>query len=313
MNSFAQVEQAIHDYPVRRVAVAVAQDLSVLQAVADAKRRNIADALLVGDADAIQALVERHDLDLGGAEIQHQPDPLKAAAGAVAAVHDGQADILMKGHLHTDDFLRALLHKERGLRTEALLSHVFMVEQPGRDGFLFITDAAMNIAPDLERKAAIILNAVHMAQVFGLEEPRVAVLAAVELVNPAMQATLDAAALNSMFQRRQFSPRCIVDGPFAFDNAVSEVAAHTKHIGGPVAGQADVLVVPCIEAGNMLVKCMVYMAKLPVAGLLVGARAPVVLTSRADSAQAKLASIACAVFTTNMQRELRLKVGKVHF
>lgn len=313
MNTFSQVEQAIHDYPVCRVAVAVAQDISVLRAVADAHARHIAKALLVGDADAIQALVDEHGLDLGDAEIQHEPDPLKAAAGAVAAVHGGRADILMKGHLHTDDFLRALLHREHGLRTDALLSHVFMVEQPSRDGFLFVTDAAMNIAPNLERKADIILNAVHAAQIFGTTEPRVAVLAAVELVNPAMQATLDAAALNSMFQRRQFSPRCIIDGPLAFDNAYSEAAAQHKRIGGPVAGRADVLVVPSIEAGNMLVKCMVHMAKLPVAGLLVGARAPVVLTSRADSAEAKLASIACAVFTTNTQRQLRLKVGKVHF
>ncbi len=313
MNSFAQVERAIHDHPIRRVAVAVAQDISVLKAVADAERREIAHALLVGDAAAIQALVEEHELDLGGAEIQNEPDPLKAASAAVAAVHSGRADILMKGHLHTDDFLRALLNREHGLRTDALLSHVFLVEQPGRDGFLFVTDAAMNIAPDLERKADIILNAVHTAQIFGTELPKVAVLAAVELVNPAMQATLDAAALNSMFQRRQFSPRCIIDGPFAFDNAFSAAAAAHKRIGGPVAGQADVLVVPTIEAGNMLVKCMVHVAKLPVAGLLVGASAPVVLTSRADSAEAKLASIACAVFTTNTQRELRLKIGKVHF
>jgi len=313
MNSFSQVEQAIHDHPVRRVAVAVAQDISVLKAVADAERRDIAHALLVGDAEAIHALVEQHGLDLGDAEIQHEPDPLKAASAAVAAVHGGRADILMKGHLHTDDFLRALLNREHGLRTDALLSHVFLVEQPGRDGFLFVTDAAMNIAPDLERKADIILNAVHTAHIFGTELPKVAVLAAVELVNPAMQATLDAAALNSMFQRRQFSPCCIIDGPFAFDNAFSPAAAAHKRIDGPVAGQADVLVVPTIEAGNMLVKCMVHMAKAPVAGLLVGASAPVVLTSRADSAEAKLASIACAVYTTNTQRELRLKIGKVHF
>jgi phosphate butyryltransferase len=313
MNRFSQVEQAIHDHPRRRVAVAVAQDSSVLGAVAAAQQRDIADALLVGDKPAILAIAEERGLDLGGAEILHEPDPLKAAAAAVLAVHEGRADILMKGYLHTDDFLRALLHREHGLRTPALLSHVFMVEQPGRDGFLFITDAAMNIAPDLERKADIILNAVHTAQVFGTEEPKVAVLAAVELVNPAMSATLDAAALNSMFQRRQFSPRCVIDGPFAFDNAMSELAAKHKRIGGPVAGRADVLVVPNIESGNILVKCMVHVAKLPVAGLLVGARAPVVLTSRADSAEAKLASIACAVFTTNMQRELRLKVGKVHF
>ena len=313
VNSFSQVEQAIQDHPRRRVAVAVAQDSSVLGATSAACERGIADALLVGDEPAIRAIAEEHDFDLGCTEILHAPDPLEAAKAAVLAVHEGRADILMKGYLHTDDFLRALLNREHGLRTKALLSHVFMVEQPDRDGFLFITDAAMNIAPDLERKADIILNAVHMAHVFGNQQPKVAVLAAVELVNPAMPATLDAAALNSMFHRRQFSPCCVIDGPFAFDNAMSELAAEHKKITGPVAGRADVLVVPNIESGNILVKCIVHVAKLPVAGLLVGASAPVVLTSRADSAEAKLASIACAVYTTNQQRDLRLKVGKVHF
>lgn len=313
MRSFADVEVAIRDYPIRTVAVAVAQDHSVLRAVCDAEARGIARTLLVGDEHRIRAIAEEHGLDLGQAEILHEEEPLRAAAGAVAAVHDGRADILMKGYLHTDDFLRALLNRDKGLRTKALLSHVFLVEREDADGFLFVTDSAMNIAPDLERKAAIILNAVHVAHVFGTVEPRVAVLSAVELVNPAMQATLDAAALNTMFQRRQFSPRCVVDGPFAFDNAMSLAAAKHKKIGGPVAGRADVLVVPNIESGNILVKCMVHVAKLPVAGLLVGASAPVVLTSRADSSQAKLASIACAVYTTNVQRELRLKIGKVHF
>ncbi len=313
MNSFAQIEQAIRDHPVRRVAVAVAHDLSVLQAAAQACQRDIATSLLVGDAARIEAIAEEHGVDLGRCELLDEPDPLRAAAAAVAAVHSGDADILMKGHIHTDDFLRALLDREKGLRTDALLSHVFLAEVAGRDGFLMVTDCAMNIAPDLKMKAAVILNAVHLAHVFGLEEPRVAVLGAVELVNPAMQATLDAAALNTMSQRGQFSPRCIVDGPFAFDNAFSELAAAHKRIGGPVAGKADILVVPGIEAGNMLVKAMVYLAELPVAGLLMGAAAPVVLTSRADKASAKMASIACAAFTCNVQRSLRLKVGKVHF
>jgi phosphate butyryltransferase len=313
MRSFTDVEEAIHDYPVRTVAVAVAQDHSVLRAACQAEARGIARTLLVGDEPCIRAIAEEHGLDLGRTEIRHEPRPLRAAAGAVGAVHDGEADILMKGYLHTDDFLRALLDREKGLRTKALLSHVFLVERADADGFLFVTDSAMNITPDLERKAAIILNAVHLAHVFGTEEPRVAVLAAVELVNPAMPATLDAAALNTMFRRRQFSPRCVVDGPFAFDNAMSLAAAQHKKIGGPVAGHADVLVVPNVESGNILVKCMVHVAELPVAGLLVGAAAPVVLTSRADSAEAKFASIACAVYTTNVQRELRLKIGKVHF
>jgi phosphate butyryltransferase len=184
---------------------------------------------------------------------------------------------------------------------------------PDREGFLFVSDGAMNIAPDLEQKAEIILNAVHLANVFGLERPRVAVLAAVEVVNPRMQATVDAAVLGTMNLRRQFSTKCIIEGPLALDNAVSLAAAKIKGIAGEVAGQADILIVPDIEAGNILVKALVYFADVNVAGVLVGAKAPVVLTSRADSAEAKLNSIATAVYLCNIQRKLKLKIGKVHY
>jgi phosphate butyryltransferase len=170
----------------------------------------------------------------------------------------------------------------------------------------------MNIAPDLVQKADIILNAVYLAQLLGIEEPDVAVLAATELVNPDMQATMDAAVLSKMCERRQF-PACCVDGPFALDNAVSELAAQTKRIDGPVAGKADILLVPNIEAGNMLAKSFVYLAQGNVAGVLVGASAPVVLTSRADSADAKLYSIATAMLMADLRRTSRLKIGKVHF
>lgn len=313
MRSFAEVEEAIGDYPVKRITVAAAQSPSVLQAVAEANRRNIAEATLVGDESAIHAVAEEHDIDLGDAAVIDEPDDVRAAAKATALVSSGEADILMKGHIHTDDFLRAVLDRETGLRTGSLMSHVFIVEHPHRDQFLFVSDGAMNIAPDLEMKSAIILNAIHTAKIFGIETPGVAVLAAIELVNPAMPATTDAATLHMMSDRGQFSPQCIVEGPFAFDNAISEVAAAHKGIGGPVAGRGDVLVVPNIEAGNMLVKSFVYMAGFTVAGLVVGARAPVVLTSRADTAASKLASIACAVYTASIVRSLRLKVGKVHY
>ena len=193
------------------------------------------------------------------------------------------------------------------------MSHVFVAELPGRDGFLFVTDGAMNIAPDLEQKACIILNAVHLAHVLDFDEPRVAVLAAVELLNPAMQATIDATCLHTMSDRRQFSPKCIVDGPFGLDNAVSEIAARHKGVDGPVAGKADILVVPDIEAGNMLAKCLVYFADARLAGVLIGAARPVVLTSRADTAEAKFLSIGLAVYLTNIQRALQLKIGKVHY
>jgi len=313
MRSFAEVEEAIHSYPLKDIAVAVAEDHTVLKAVSDAIHGNIIRATLFGNESDIRAVADEHEIDLGDSAIVHERDPLRAVAAATAMVARGDADILMKGHVHTDDFLRAILHREEGLRGSALMSHVFLVEHPEREQFLFISDCAMNIAPDLEMKAAIILNAVHVAHIFGVEEPRVAVLAAVELVNPAMPATTDAATLHIMGERGQFSPKCIIDGPFAFDNAINEWAAQHKKIGGPVAGRADILLVPTIEAGNILVKSLVYMAELRIAGLVIGARAPVVLTSRADSAATKLASITCAVYTANIVRSLRLKVGKVHY
>jgi phosphate butyryltransferase len=171
----------------------------------------------------------------------------------------------------------------------------------------------MNILPDIEKKAAILLNAVYLANLFGIQNPNVAVLAAVELVNPAMPATVDAACLAKMANRGQYVPACIVDGPFAMDNAISEFAARHKKITGPVAGKADILLVPNIESGNILVKSLVYLCGCRTIGLLVGAKAPVVLTSRADTMESKLLSIAGAVLTVNMSRKLRLKVGKVHY
>ena len=313
MRSFAEVEKAVTDYPVKDLAVAVAEDYTVLEAVTEAVQRNMVRAILVGNEMAIHKVAEEHQIDLGTATIIHERDPIRAVATATGMVSRGDADILMKGHVHTDDFLRAVLDKEKGLRSGAIMSHVYIVEHPSREQFLFMSDGAMNIAPDLAMKAAVILNAVHVAHAFGVEEPKVAVLAAIELVNPGMQASVDAATLHIMGERGQFSPKCIIDGPFAFDNAINEWAAQHKKIKGPVAGKADVLIVPTIEAGNMLAKSFVYMAGLTVAGLVVGAKAPIVLTSRADNAAAKLASISCAVYMANVVRELRLKVGKVNY
>lgn len=313
MRLFSEVIDAVRDYPVKDLAVAAAEDHTVLEAVAEAVRENMVRATLVGNEMAIRKVAEEHGLDLGDARVVHERDPIRAAATATAMVSAHEADILMKGHIHTDDFLRAVLDKERGLRSGSIMSHVYIFEHPQRDGFLFMSDGAMNIAPDLATKAAIILNAVHVAHAFGIEEPKVAVLAAVELVNPAMQATVDAATLHIMAERGQFSPKCVIDGPLAFDNAISPWAAQHKKIKGPVAGNADVLIVPDVEAGNILAKSLVYLGGLTVAGLLVGARAPIVLTSRADQARAKLASIASAVYIASVARELRLKVGKVRY
>jgi len=312
MNNFDELLETVRDQPLRKVAVAVAQDTSVLRAVHDAREREIAEAVLVGDKKGILAAAEEVGITVDESRIMDEPHEIKAASRAVELVSTGSADIVMKGHIHTDDFLRAILDKERGLRAGVIMSHVFVVEWKETGKLIFITDGAMNIAPDLEQKAEIVLNALHLANIFGIRKPRVGMLAAVELLNPKMEATLDATAIAKMGDRRQFSPECIIDGPFALDNAISEIAAKHKKISGPVAGKADILVVPDIEAGNMLVKSMVYFAHCRLAGVLIGARAPVVLTSRADSAESKMLSIATAVLMINVGRALKLKVGKVH-
>lgn len=312
LTTFEQVMAATRQEPVRTVAVAVAEKESVLESVRDAVAANIARPLLFGSQAEIEAKAARVGLDLGTAEIHDEPDDLKAAASAVLAVREGRADILMKGHIHTDDFLRAILDKEKGLRSGSIMSHVFILETTARGKFTFVTDGAMNIAPDLVTKADIIMNAVYLANVFGLDCPAVGILAAVELVDPKMPATLDAAALATMETRGQF-PNCTVDGPFALDNAVDVLAAQVKGIKSEIGGQCDILVCPDIEAGNILAKSFAFLAGGNVAGVLVGARAPVVLTSRADSAQAKLYSIATAALMVNMTRSARLKIGKMHF
>jgi phosphate butyryltransferase len=313
INTFEDILSVIEDFPVRRVAVACAQDRAVLEAVHEAREKEVAEYILVGDREEIMAQADAAGIEVERARIEHQSDPLKAAALAVKLTREGDADILMKGYIHTDDFLRAMLHRETGLRTGAVMSHVFVMESKLQNRLIFLSDAAMNISPDLDTKANIILNAVHLASMFGLDCPRVGVLAAVEVVNPGMPATVEAATLAKMSQRRQFSTPCVIDGPFGLDNAVDEFAARHKKVEGPVAGQADVLIVPDIEAGNILAKCFVFMAGGDVAGVLVGAKRPVVLTSRADNARSKLFSIATAVLMTNFEREVRLKIGKVHF
>ena len=313
MKNFDELLRAVVPEPVRKVAVAVAQDPTVIEALVTARRRSIAHAVLVGDEKLIAAAAETAGQSLDGFEIVHRADPLQAVAEAVRLVSSGEAEILMKGYVHTDDFLRGVLNKETGLRTGSIMSHVFIAEMAAWDRLVFITDGAMNIAPDLEQKACILLNAAYVANLLGLHEPKVAVLAAVELVNPKMPATMDAAALGAMARRGQFVPHCIVDGPFALDNAVSPAAARHKKIGGPVAGQADILLVPDIETGNILAKSLVYFGAHRIIGLLVGAKAPVVLTSRADSAESKLVSVAAAVLMVNRSRELQIKVGKVHY
>jgi len=284
-----------------KIAVAAAADLDVLTAVNDAKLAGIADAILVGDVAEIRKNCEQLGINVNLFELENEPDPRLAARRAAALVKQGNAHVLMKGLVGTADFMRAVLDKTEGLGTGHLLSHVVAFEPAGYDRLLLLTDAAINIAPDLAQKVQIIENALQVSRALGNWETKVAMLAAVETVTASMKATEEAAMIAKMSERGQIKG-CRIDGPLALDNAVSLAAAHHKGIGGDVAGQADLLVVPNIEAGNVLYKSLVYFANTPLAGIVVGAAAPVVLTSRADSPSTKLNSIAMAVVVSGAVR-----------
>lgn len=295
-----KLESLVHQatqYTGTTVAVAAAEDEEVMDAVAEGLRRNLASFLLYGDKEKITRLIREKAPEYSDApqvQVIHAFSPEKAAELAVRAVHSNDADVLMKGNIPTATILKAVLNKEYGLRTGTVLSHTAVFEVPGFERFTIVTDAAMNIAPDVEQKAQIIKNAVKIARSIGIDVPKVAPLAAVEVVNPAMQATLDAAVLSQMNKRGQIRD-CIIDGPLALDNAVSQAAAEHKGISGDVAGQADILLVPTIEVGNVLYKSLIYFARAKVGAVIAGAKAPIVLTSRADSAESKLYSLALAV------------------
>ncbi len=276
------------------LAVAVAQDAEVLLAVDGAYRLGIAGAILVGDEAEIRAIAEQQGIDLSKYAILHEPDKTEACRKAVKLVRDKEADVVMKGLVDTSIILKAVLDKEIGLRESPVLSHVALFEVPGYDRLFYLTDAAMNIAPDLETKKHILRNAVKVAHALGNENPIACALCAVEKVNPKMQATLDAAALVEANRSGEIDG-CTVIGPLALDNAISQEAAHHKGITDPNAGKADILLVPAIEVGNVFYKSMVFMARAKNAGMIVGAKAPIVLTSRADSDETKLNSIALAL------------------
>ncbi|GAA0078231.1 phosphate butyryltransferase [Clostridium sp. CTA-5] len=277
----------------KKLSVAVAQDEPVLEAVMEAKAKGIADAILVGDQEKIRTIAEKIKMDLTQFEIIHEPDTKKAALFAVQLVSSGRADMVMKGLVDTATFLRSVLNKEVGLRTGKVMSHVAVFEVEGIDRLIFLTDAAFNTYPDLKAKIQILNNAVTVAHACGIEIPKVAPVCAVEVVNPDMPATIDASLLTTMNNRGQIKG-CIVDGPLALDNALSLEAAHHKGITGPVAGLADIILLPNIETGNVMYKCLTYTSKSKNGGLLVGTSAPVILTSRADSFETKVHSIALA-------------------
>lgn len=285
------------------ISVACAEDAEVLEAVEAARKEGVSKAYLAGDADKIKKAAESVGVDVSNFEIvDDKGGEASASLKAVELVSSGKADILMKGMVKTANFLRAVLNKEKGLRSGALLSHVYIHEIENYDRIFFISDPAFNMYPDLQGKVSIVENVVKLAHAFGIQTPKVAALAAVEVVNPDMPPTLDAAMLTQMNRRGQIK-NCIIDGPLALDNAVSVESAKHKGIVSDVAGYADILLVPNIDSGNMLAKAIVYFARNKTAGIVLGAKAPIVLTSRADSSEAKLLSIASAVALAAFQQK----------
>ncbi|HOD40608.1 MAG TPA: bifunctional enoyl-CoA hydratase/phosphate acetyltransferase [Candidatus Wallbacteria bacterium] len=280
----------------RVISVAAAHDEEVLEAIAEAVKEGLVSPILYGNKQKIEEIAKHKKIDLSGYEIEDVPDDKKAAELAVKAVSSGRAQMIMKGLLSTNVYLGAILNKEWGLRSTGVLSHVMLFESPIAERVMCLTDAAMNVAPDLKGKVAIIENAISVMHKIGFEKPKVAVLAAIELVNADMPATTDAAILAKMSALKQIKG-AIVDGPFAFDNAVSKEAAKIKGIESPVAGDSDILVTPDIEAGNVLYKSIAYFVRAKMAAIIVGAKAPVILTSRADTHEAKFLSIALATAT----------------
>ena len=291
--SFEELISKANQKTLKKVSVSNAQDEPVLQAVKAAKEQNIATAILVGDEAKIREIAASIDMDLTDFEIINEPDTEAAALKAVELVHNGKADILLKGLLETKTFLKSVLNKEVGLRTGKMLSHVCVFEIEGINRLLFFTDVAFNTYPTLADKVNIINNAVEVAHACGIECPKVAPLCAVETVNPKMQPTVDADNLTKMYESGEFKG-CHIYGPLSKDLAIDPEAAVHKGVTNPVAGHADILLFPNIDAGNITYKILVRTAKVKIGNVLVGTSAPVVLTSRSDDFQTKLNSIALA-------------------
>jgi phosphate acetyltransferase len=276
-------------------------DETSLRGAADAAKEGIIVPILVGPASKITAAARKHDIDISRFEVVDAEHSDDAAAKGVDLIHQGKGELLMKGSLHTDELMRAVTSSKTGLRTARRISHVFVMDVPTYPETLFITDAAINIAPDLDAKRDIIQNAIDLFTQTGLGTPRVAILSAVETVTSKIPSTIEAAALCKMAERGQITGG-VLDGPLAFDNAIDPEAARIKGIESPVAGRAQILVVPDLEAGNMLAKNLSFMAQADAAGIVLGARVPVILTSRADSVRTRMASCAVAVLYADARR-----------
>lgn len=294
LENLAELLKIVQEKDSRVIAVASAADDEVIEVVHSAETMGIAEFILVGNAEKISNIVAEYGYDIR-AEIIDESDDKAAAAKAVELVREGRAQAVMKGLLHTSTFMKAVLNKETGLNKGNLISQISVIDKIEGDGLQMITDGVISIAPDLDTKKKIIENAVDLCHKIGNPCPKVALLAAVEVVNPAMQDTIDDAVICKMNDRKQISG-CIIDGPLALDNAVSIEAAKHKGIESPVAGQADVLVVPNIQVGNVFIKSITYYAKKDMASAIVGTAAPVIMTSRTDSVMNKMLSIALASY-----------------
>lgn len=295
ITSLNDLYTAVKEKAVRKIALASPEDEGIIKLVKNATEIGIAEFILAGDAARISELLRAEGLDSAAFEIHHASSHKEAAEKAVSLVVEGKATVVMKGELHTSIFLKAVLDKERGLRTGNLISQITVTEKVEGEGLLMFTDCAMNITPTLDEKKQIIENAVELAVKLGYARPKVAVLSAVEVVNPAMPDSLDAAILSKMADRGQLG-QAIVDGPFALDNAISVIAAKQKKIAGVVAGRADIVLVPNLQVGNAIHKGLTYLANKRVAAAVMGAKVPIVMTSRADTTDTKLLSIAIATY-----------------
>jgi phosphate acetyltransferase len=277
-------------------------DESSLSAAVEAAQMGLISPILVGPKSRIEAIARERGIDISRLEIVDTPHSHASAAEGVRLVREGRAECLMKGSLHTDELMSAVVAHEGGLRTERRISHCFVMDVPTYSEAIILSDAAVNIAPTLEEKVDIVQNAIDLAHALGAPEVRVAILSAMEMVNPKIPSTIEAAALCKMADRGQITG-AILDGPLALDNAINSQAAEIKHIKSAVAGRANVLIVPNLEAGNMLAKSLSFLADADAAGVVLGARVPIILSSRADSAISRLASCAVAMLVAKAQRE----------
>jgi phosphate acetyltransferase len=301
-DGFAPLFRACEGIPPVTCAVVHPCDRDSLLGPVQAARRGLIAPVLVGPDEKIREVARAAEVDLSPYRIVPTAHSVESAARSVELARAGEVEALMKGSLHTDELMAAVVPSATGLRTGRRISHVFVMDVPTYPRTLLVTDAAVNIAPDLKEKVDIVQNAIDLAHVLGIAEPRVAILAAVETVNPEMPSTLEAAALCKMADRGQINGG-VLDGPLAFDNAISLEAARTKKIASPVAGQADILLVPDLEAGNILAKQLVYLAGAEAAGIVLGTRVPIVLTSRSDSVRTRLASTAVLALVAHARRQ----------